>query len=450
MSANSISFSAAGIQRRILSATATVAGVGVLVKLIATAKEIVIADVYGRSDAIEAWIAASLLPGLLINLIAESMNQALAPTWIRVRENEGRAQAQRLLSNALLSVCILLILVCIAMAVSAPWIFRITASRFNLVKMNLAVHLFYALLPTVVLTAIASNCAAALNAVEHYALPALAPIVTSLALIACALLLDKRLGVWALAIATLASSSMQAAGLMGLLRRYGYHFRLRWHGLNNATREVAHQFGHILFSSIIASGGLVVDQTMAAELPAGSVSTLAYASRLVSVIVALLASSISAALTPHLSVMVTRRDWEACRQTVRRWMLLMALISVPLTIVLIADSRQLVRLALEHGVFGPRDTAAVTPVLILYALQIPFYVCSRVPYRLVLAMRRTDLILACGVVNLILDIILNFMLMHWLGVAGIALATSLWCIATWIFFAYWSRRLLRAASQSRP
>jgi putative peptidoglycan lipid II flippase len=102
----------------------------------------------------------------------------------------------------------------------------------------------------------------------------------------------------------------------------------------------------------------------------------------------------------------------------------------------------LIRLALQHGAFGPRDTAAVWPVLDLYALQIPFFVCSRVFYRFLLARKRSDLILSCGILNLVLDIGLNLVLMRWLGVAGIALATSLWSASTFFFLGYFAWKLL--------
>jgi putative peptidoglycan lipid II flippase len=59
-------------------------------------------------------------------------------------------------------------------------------------------------------------------------------------------------------------------------------------------------------------------------------------------------------------------------------------------------------------------------------------------------MRRTDLALYCGVVNLLLDIVLNVVLMRWLGVAGIALATSLWTVSTFFFLWYWAWKLLPA------
>ena len=45
-----------------------------LVKLVATMKEFTVAGIYGRSDAMDAFLAAALILGLLINLISESMN----------------------------------------------------------------------------------------------------------------------------------------------------------------------------------------------------------------------------------------------------------------------------------------------------------------------------------------------------------------------------------------
>jgi putative peptidoglycan lipid II flippase len=232
--------------------------------------------------------------------------------------------------------------------------------------------------------------------------------------------------------------------MVWLTNQSGYHFRLRWYGMNEATREVAYQYGPVLLSSVVASGGLLVDQSMAAMLPTGSVSALAYATRFVSVVVALLAGGVSSALTPYLSGMVTRGDWSGCRETVRHWIQWMALVSVPIAVILIAAAHSLVRHTLQHGRFGPQDTAVVTDVMIMSAIQIPFYVCSRVPYRLILAMRRTDLIFYCGLLNLVLDIALNIVLMRRFGVAGIALATSLWCMTTFIFLWYWSHRLLSA------
>src|SRR5580658_1907665 len=101
-------FQGGSVNRRIFRAAASVTAVGILVKMVATFKEIAVAGVYGRSDAMDAFLAAALLPGLLVNLISESMNQALVPTLIRVREEEGHDRAQQLLSSSMLWMCMLL------------------------------------------------------------------------------------------------------------------------------------------------------------------------------------------------------------------------------------------------------------------------------------------------------------------------------------------------------
>ena len=306
-------FQGASVNRRILRAALSVTAAGILVKAVATFKEVAVAGVYGRSDALEAFLAAALIPNLLINLISESMNQALVPTLIRVREREGPTQAQQLLSSSMLWMCMLLAAVSVAMALTARGFFPLIASHFPAAKLDLSVRLFYALLPVVLITGIAANCTAVLSTLERFALPALAQAVTPAAIIAGVLLLSGRMGIWALVYANLAGALVHAAVVAGMMEFHGYRFRLWWHGMTEATREVAQQYGPVLLSGVVASGGLLVDQSMAAMLPAGSVSALVYASRFVGVALTLLAGAMSTAITPYFSRLIAHRDWAGCR-----------------------------------------------------------------------------------------------------------------------------------------
>ena len=433
------------INRAIFRAAISVGAAGVFVKILATFKEVAVASVYGRSDAMDAFLAAALIPSLLVNLISESMNQALVPTLVRVREQEGHDRAQQLLSSSVLWMCLLLAAASAAMALFARGFFPLIASHFAPAKLTLAIHLFYALLPVVLITGIATNCTAVLNTQDRFAFPALAPMVISFAIIIGAIEFGARLGIWAMVYSTLLGSLLHAIIVAWMMQRRGYRFHLRWHGMDQPTREVAGQYGPVLLSSVVSSGGLLVDQAMAAMLVAGSVSALVYANRFVSVVLTLLAGAISTAIIPYLSRMIATHDWARCRHTIRTWVRLTALVSVPIAVLLIACARPLVRVALQHGNFGPRDTNVVASVLAMYAIQIPFFVVSRVYYRFIVAMRRTDLILYCGIINLGLDIVLNLVLMRRFGVAGIALATSLWTVSTFFYLWYWSRKLLARA-----
>lgn len=434
--------SPAGADRRILGAASAVTIAVIAVKLVAAVKEFAVASVYGRSDAYEAFLVAALIPALLVNLIFESMSQALVPTFVRVREREGHQCAQHLLSNILVCTTTLMGLVSLATAVSARWFVPLIGSNFSTSKLDLAVHLLYGLLPVMFLMGLASNCTSILNTQGEFGMPALAPITGPLAVILIVPFLAPPGCIWALVYATAVGAFAQMGWVAAMMIRGGYWPTLRWYGMSEATEEILRQYGPVLLSGMVASGGLIVDQSMAAMLPAGSVASLAYGGRFVSVALALLGGSVSSAVTPVFCEMVARSDWAGCRRLIRSWAWKAGGLAALVAGALIGGAHRLVRLTFQHGAFGAADSAAVSLVLEMYAIQIPFFVCSRVFYRFLIAMGRADLVFECGLVNLVLDVLLNLLLMRWLGVAGIALATSLWTMSTLGFLGYWTWRVL--------
>ena len=219
-------FEGSSVNRRIFRAAAAVTAAGIVVKLVATLKEVVLAGVYGRSDAMEAFLAAALIPSLLINLVSESMNQSLVPTLVRVRSHQGHEKAQQLLSNSMLCLCLLLGAVSVAAGLGAKGIFPLIASHFSPEKLALSIRIFYAMLPVVLLTGVASNCTAVLNTFDRFALPALAPMAISLAIIVGTLALGGRLGIWALVYSTLAGSLVHACVVAWMMNAHGYKFRV--------------------------------------------------------------------------------------------------------------------------------------------------------------------------------------------------------------------------------
>ena len=312
---------AASVNRSIFRAAVSVGAVGVVVKFAGMLKEIAVAGVYGRSDAMDAFLAAALIPSLLVNLISESMNQALVPTLVRVREQRRPRSARSSFFQAPCSGC-----ACFSRLQRASWrlarasFFPLIASHFAPAKLALSIHLFYALLPVVLITGIATNCTAVLNTLDRFALPALAPVIISIAIIFGALTLGHRLGIWAMVYATLAGSLLHCTIVAGMMHARGYQFRLWWHGMNEATREVGRQYGPVLLSGVVASGGLLVDQSMAAMLPAGQRLALVYANRFVSVVLTLHGRRrLHCHRAVYFSRIIAHRDWKACRHTLRTW-----------------------------------------------------------------------------------------------------------------------------------
>lgn len=428
---------------KIFRATAIVGCLSVAVKTVATLKEVAVAGYFGRGDGVDAFLMAFMLPFFMVNLVAATFNTALIPTFIQVRERDGQSAAQELLSSTLLWSQGLLLVVTCCLALVGPHLLRTLASTFTPDKYILTVHLFYLMIPVVVLSGIATNCGAVLNASGRFAVPAIASLSTPAMTLLLLLTRGRAWGVWSLAAGVLVGTVCEAAVVGTALHRLGIRLLPGWSGSTHAVRQVRSQYLPLLAAGAMGMGITLVDQTMAAWLQPGSLAALSYGGRIVSVVVGLAGSSLSTALVPYFSEMVARHEWEGCKHTLRTYRRLMLMAMLPVCAVLIAGSSFIVRVLYQHGAFTKADTIAVSHVQSMYALQIPFFAVSLIYIRLLTALKRNDLVMISSGINLALDIPLNIVCMHFLGVAGIALATSLYYAGSSLFLAAVTRRVMR-------
>ena len=181
----------------------------------------------------------------------------------------------------------------------------------------------------------------------------------------------------------------------------------------------------MLTGAILTSGNVVVDQAMAAMLATGSVAALNYGNRVVQLPLSLLAAPLGTALMPYLSQLVAAKNWRELRRTASRYIAMSLAIALPLTAGLVFFSRPIVRLLFHRGAFSEADVLEVSRVQSLYALQIPAYLVSVIVVRLISSIQANQVLLVASILNLVTNIVLNFVFMRWLGLPGIALSTSL-------------------------
>ena len=431
------------VNYRIFGALVTVGSLGVAVKLAATLKEITIAQRFGVSDYLDAFLIAYLLPSVAINVISGSFNAALIPTYIQVREQQGETEAQRLFSSILVLGIVLLVAASLILMAGASSILPLLGSGFTEEKLVLTRWLFLLLLPILPLTGVSSIWSALLNAGERFALPSVTTIITPIVTMISVYALSERLGAYALAFPIVCGSLLECALLGAALRRQSVFIMPRWHGRTPAVMQVTRQYVPMLASALTMNGTLLVDQSMAAMLGSGSVSALNYGNRIPAMLAAIGAISLSTAVLPHLSRMTAVGDWKGIRHTLKTFSGLILFVAVPLTVLLIAFSRQIVALLFERGAFTPSDAVQVASIQRFYLAQLPFYVLSMLFVRLTSALKASHILLWGSLINFTLNAALDYQLMKWLGLRGIAMSTSLVYAVSLCYLCFMSLRLLR-------
>jgi putative peptidoglycan lipid II flippase len=433
--------------RKILNAAISVAGCSAIAGLGSTAKELLVARWFGRGDALDAFLIAYLLPSFLVNLVAGSFNPAMIPTFVEVREREGKEAAQRLFSEVMVVSLGLMVAVSLAVGILAPYFLPLLGSGFSPAKLLLTRQLLYALLPFIALSGLATNWTAVLNAGERFGLPALSAILTPLSIIAFLLVLGRAWGIFTLAVGTVTGVGLQAAVLGWMLRERGVRLEPRWYGWDPSLRRVIGQYPPLLACSLLMGSGDLINQSMAAMLEPGSVAALNYARKVVSVFIVVGATPLGTAALPYFSQMVADRDWIGCRHTLKTYSRSIALLMVPLTLALAVFSHPLIRIVFQRGAFTAQDTKVVSHVLVFLSFQIPFYILVILGTRLISALKKNFVLMVIAGMSTALNVLLNLILMRHMGVAGIGLSTSCAYLVSWVLiYASISRSLERLDS----
>jgi putative peptidoglycan lipid II flippase len=433
------------VNRRILRAMLTIGGLAVLAKFANLAKETVVAARFGTGDELDAYLMALVFPAFGVAVAATSLNAALIPTFIRVREREGADSAIRLFGNALVFSAVTLAGVACLMAWILPPLLPLLASGFTPDKNALVRALLYILLPTLVLNGLSSNFYALLNAGERFAAASLMPIARPLGIIAAAWLITGPNKAYGLAIGTVAGFVVEFALVLGHARRVlgarSFGLIFQWAGITPELRQVISQYVPTIMASLIMSSTDLIDSAMAAKLPSGSLSALNYGGKLVGLALAIATTSIGTAVLPHFSGLISNQEWAAFKHTLRTYARLIVLASIGGVVVMVLLSEPLVRLFFHRGAFTAEDVASVSGIQAVLALQAPFYLLGALLVRAVTSFRANRLLVWAGILNVAAKAVLNLVLMKYFGLRGIAGATVVVYAVNCAFLALALRRL---------
>jgi putative peptidoglycan lipid II flippase len=431
------------INRRIFGA-AIVVGLGtIFVKLLAIVKELVVAYQFGTASDLDAFLIAFAIPSVLINTIAGSFNSALIPTYIKVREQEGLKAAKKLFAGAAVWSIGLLSVATLLMLAISPIYLPLLTKGFSPDKLALTYQLLWTIAPMLLLTGLGSVWAAVLNAGERFALVALVPTITSLVTIVF-LFEFRSWGVFNLVLGMISGQLLEMAVIGFVLNRQGFSLLPKWYGFNTHMREVASQYTPAIVGAFLMCSTSLVDRSMAAMLPAGSVAALNYGERIVSLPVIIASTALSTAVMPYFSRMVVTEDWQSIRNSLRHYLVLIFAVGVPLTGFIVLFSEPIVQFLLQRGSFTASDVRVVAQIQSCFAIEIPFYIGCVLVVRLISAMRKNQVLIVGSAYNLIINIGLNYLLMSWLGVAGIALSTSFVYMFSFLFLLVFTLRNLKS------
>lgn len=433
---------AASERRRMGIATAVYGIATFLSRIAGMVREIATAAVFGATAQWSAFTVAYQIPNLIRSLVADSaLSGAFVPVFSELRERDETERAWQLAGTFVSLILVVLGPITMLCAWGAPQIVELFVSRESLgaANFNMAVDLMRILLPLIVLFAFNGLVVGILNAHDHFAAPALAPIAWNAAilifLVIAVTIAPDQYGIYLYAFGTLVGTVIQVVLPLPWMRGRSGRLRLRWVVRDPRVREVL-----ILMAPVTISLGLInlqqlIDTMVSTHIPAAAMpqgvdrgagpAILDKAIRLYMLPQGIFSVAVATVFFPVLARHAARLDMDGFRATIAQGLRQIFVLLIPSTIFLLVFAHPVVTVLYERGAFDAYQTDAVAATLQAFTIGLVLSGASLLLIRGFFSLKQTWKPTIVSIITLMVNIAADLALYRTYGVPGIALATSI-------------------------
>jgi putative peptidoglycan lipid II flippase len=417
-------------QSKIIRSTASVALPMLVSRVLGYVRDMLQAYFLGTGMSADAFTMAYTLPNLLRRLTAEgAMTAAFIPVFTDTRVREGREEMWAFARSFFGVLALVMAAVSLLGIFLSPILVKTVAAGFGDVegKWALTIGLTRLMFPFILLISLAALATGILNSLQRFSVPAFAPVLFNISVIAGAVMFAARSEepAWIFAAAVLVGGVLQLLFQWPALHREGLRLPLRPSFRHPGVIRVAVLMIPGIFSLGVYQVKFAVSRLLASRLEEGSVSALYYASRVEELTFGLFSIALAVVLLPSLSNQAAVRDREGIRKTLEFSLRLIVLGTLPAMTGLLLLSRPIMQVLFERGEFTARSTALSGECLFFLALGLPFISVTKILVTTFYSLQDTRIPAAVAFFILLAYVAAALPLGSSLGVGGLALALSI-------------------------
>jgi putative peptidoglycan lipid II flippase len=417
-------------RRNIARAAGIMSAATFISRVLGYVRDMILAFYLGASGLSDTFFVSFRIPNLLRELFAEgSISSAVIPV---LTEYQGRdpKEAARLVRVAMAAVLTIVGALTALGIVFAPAIVALMAPGFlgDPVKFPTAVLLTRIMFPFLFFISLAALLMGALNTRRVFFVPALAPAMLNVTVIATTVGLIIGAGVEpviAVAVGVALGGFVQFAFQGPKFIAEGYSLRPSFDFRHPGLRRIGTLLLPATLGMAVAQVNIVVSSILASFLPDGSITYLFYSMRLVQFPVGVFGVAMAMAVLPSLSAHASEGREDLLREDFSFALRLLFFISIPAMAGLIALREPIVSVLFERGEFGVEATRGTATALLYYASGVWAFVGVRTVAATFYSLQDTKTPVKVASLSLLANAALSIVLMGPLAHNGLAFANAL-------------------------
>lgn len=396
----------------------------VISKIIGFSRDLVLAYFYGTSNISDAYLISLTIPIVLFSFIGAGIIAAYIPIYSSLEKEEGEKSAFLYTSN-LISIALALCLVLFTLSfIFAEQLVGLFASGFSPDTMAIAVSFTRISMISIFFSGMVYIFQSLLQVRNKFYIPALVGLPLN-AVFLFSIVYSKFSNIYVLAIGSVVATIAQFLFLYPFVRKIGYHYKPILNIFDKNIKEMGRIAFPVLIGVSVNEINVLVDRTLASRIVVGGISSLTYANRLNGFVVNIFVITIATVLFPVISKMAAESNMLGLKNAVSKSINAVSLILVPATIGFMIFSRPIIQLLYGRGEFTEFAVIMTSSALFFYSIGMIGYSYREIIAKAFYSLKDSSTPMKNATFGVIVNIILNIILSRYLGISGLALATSI-------------------------
>ncbi|NNK88856.1 MAG: virulence factor MviN [Flavobacteriaceae bacterium] len=400
----------------------TVGIVVLIVKLVGFYKEVVIAAEFGLSELVDTFLIAYILPGFLNEVFLNSFNTVFIPNYVMEKHQLGKL-GSFISASLIITISVSIFFVIVSLALLDFYLELIFPGHTEQYYYLITVQ-FYYLAPCIILWGLISFMSGILMIDDEFRYSSIHPILISISTIISIVFFQDVLKERVLAVGMLVGTGLQFIFILLVVRHRKLIQIDRPEFKNSNVMIMIRQVPAKISASLINGLNPLVDQFFSAQLVVGSIAALSYGIKIPAFVISVIGMAIGNVMLPYFSKEAAK-DMAQTFRKLRQIMSVIIIVSVVVMIILIIGSIDIISLLFEREAFLASDSIKVGRIQQMYLLQLPFYITGLIMVKYLTSINKNYFMVLTSIISLVLNIGLNYVLIRYMDVFGLALATSL-------------------------
>ena len=401
-----------------------------------------IAKIFGTTWQTDAISIAMVIPMLLQQVISTAFGVAFMPIYSRVMLGKGDVAANRLISRIINWMSISGAILIGAVFLFGSSVVRIIGPGLQENAAVLAGQMLIILLPVIFLNSIEGILHNFLIYGKRYGLVSFVRVFQITVSYIVLLLGHKSLGIMVIPISGVAGAMVSFSISAVLSLRLRLRYMMVIDPRDRDFREMIRLAVPIIIGVITGYLSPVADKILASFLRASSVTAIDYAARIRNLIRIVLIQPIIILSTVSFAKIAAGNNIQKLKGEIASFIKYISYYTVPASGILVVLSVPMISVLFQRGNFGPEQSQRIGYALAFYSPWFAQIGIGLLIRRAFYSTKETLIPVVLGIWAVFANILLNIILIQPMGIAGLALATTLTSSAKTLFQMYFLRKKL--------